>query len=402
MAPDHSASDTFILPPRLASHSLREDWDNAHFPSSCFSSAFQSPSRGVSPLHFRHHTEDPCHFTRLPYDIRLCIYELVLEIDKPRKVFIKYDQAWKDTNLSRAEKILHAAKILKEEEKQGMYLITLQEYSRDEVKHMTRTLWPSVLRVSREIRAETLELFYRKGKFYASDDPFTVPEWEARLPLEALRCLATNANLELHHICGELQQWKCLRKYLYNPDRQLYQVSDAALVEKYWGPDEAVTRRKLKSIPWKFQQKGTIKSNKLDDEELGDDELECGKTPCHPNFLLEDDNYGLHECLHHECREEYDHLMDIEDRASRDIQLRRFAAGLKQFFAKLKSKRRLTGIKEVHDWLAPWLRSPLGPFPSRLPYPEYHGGLFIGVGVNAQDQLTFLNSLRQNARNAHH
>ena len=75
-------------------------------------------------------------FGRFPYDIRLRIYELAIDVTTPRRVLIKYDKAWKGKDIYQGSQIQHAAEILKVELKNDQLRFTLRKFARDEIKVM--------------------------------------------------------------------------------------------------------------------------------------------------------------------------------------------------------------------------------------------------------------------------
>ncbi|KAF2739133.1 hypothetical protein EJ04DRAFT_519657 [Polyplosphaeria fusca] len=125
------------------------------------------------------------------------------------------------------------------------------------------------------------------AQFFAPSDPYTVPEWEARLPREALAALTQNQGLTLSHLCTEAQQWRCLRGFLYNPYRQAYHVGSPDAVARCWGKGEVEARSEMWSVPWRF--------------ELNERYREWRRKPVRLNNKIDGDGngLGLHECFWH-------------------------------------------------------------------------------------------------------
>ncbi|KAF2634936.1 hypothetical protein P280DRAFT_474231 [Massarina eburnea CBS 473.64] len=205
------------------------------------------------------------------------------------------------------------------------------------------------------------------------------------------------------HICGELQQWKCLRNYLYNPARQAYQVSAPAKVTAYWGPYEVTHRQQIKSIPWQFTELSRFQVwNKYPpghEDKMPHDHIVGSLSDMFPNHLLADHRLALHECLQYEFLQEYQRIHRIPTPQDRDPQLLHLADGMRTFLTKLVCKWALKGVLELQNWLVPWLADPLRV---RLPVVGFErvfeGGLFFGVHLFQRDMLGFVREVQRNAK----
>jgi hypothetical protein len=349
----------------------------------------------------------PRHFMDLSEAIRHRIYKLVLNLDNPHRVFVNYDREWKRLHLTQGEKIQHSAAITKIElkkpppipnrkDKQGNLIpqevehgrlsFTLREFSKDETRTMSRALWPSILRVSKEARFVGTKLFYGHATFTAPGDPWTIPEWEARLPIVALQHLSQNRSLTMEHVCCEVQQWRCLRNYLYNPLRQPYTVIDPRRLADLWGPREIDLRRQLPSTPWRFTQLYTL------DEEYDYNSL------IYPNSKLDLDS-ALHEVLHSEFLAEVQRISLSRDQDAMEAQLYHLAYGMRTFFEKMVNLEEFEGFVELAGWLETWLHNPLEAIPGPLYERRCPGGLFFGMYLWEKDILDFARDLQRNAKN---
>jgi hypothetical protein len=348
-------------------------------------------------------TRRACRFMDLSEDIRHRIYELILDLETPRRVFINYDHEWRRLHLTQGEKIQHSAAITKvelkkppprpkrrdgkeEEEEHRRLSFTLREFSKDARRHMSRSLWPSILRVSKEARFVGSKIYYECATFTAPSDPWTIPEWEARLPIEALRHLSQNRSLVMEHVCCEVQQWRCLRNYLYSPFRQSYKVIDTKRLEDLWGPNEVNLRRQLSSIPWRFTQLYTI------DEEYNYDGIH------YPNSKLDIES-ALHEVLHSEFLAEVQRIYRCRDQTVMEAQLYQLAYGMRNFFDKIVNLEEFEGFVEFAGWLQNWLSDPLGPLPGPLYEKRYAGGLFFGMHLWERDVMVFAKDMQKNSKN---
>jgi hypothetical protein len=352
-------------------------------------------------------SQRPCHFMDFSEAIRHRIYRLVLDLDNPCRVFINYDREWKRLHLTQGEKIQQTAAITKVElkksprkperkDRKGNLILqevehkrlsfNLREFSKDETRAMAQALWPSILRVSKEARCAGSKLFYSHGTFTAPSDPWTIPEWEARLPIVALQHLSQNINLTMEHICCEAQQWRCLRNYLYNPLRQPYKVIDPTRLAELWGSREPDLRHQLPSIPWRFTQLCTL------DEEYNYTSI------IYPNSKLDFDS-ALHEVLHSEFLVELQRIYRAPDQQAREAQLYHLAYGLRAFFEKIVNLEEFEGFVELAGWLEGWLNDPLGVIPEPLYARTCPGGLFFGMHLWEKDIMDFASDLQRNAKN---
>ncbi|KAF2874800.1 hypothetical protein BDV95DRAFT_299149 [Massariosphaeria phaeospora] len=345
-----------------------------------------------------------CYLYWLPYELRLRICELVLDVNIPRKVFINHSKDWKMKHLSQGAMNQHAAEIVRselkkenvgDELKKERVKFTLRENTREEIMAYNRALWPALLSVSRDMRAIATEVFYQCTPFVAPGDPYTIPAWEARLPRAALQNLAKNPNLTMEHICNETQHWRCLRGYLYNPNRQPYQIFDPDTVKEYWGDQECDWRRTLPSIAWRFTQLYTI------EQRYG------GCSTLVINSPLHDPDLSLEECFHSEILQEYQRVLDLDldDRPHpqrRNAEMRYLAKSVKKFLDMLFEYDHdlPPGFEELRHWLTPWLADPfhvaLRPMHNR----RYPGGLFFGVHLWEQDIQDFWTDVGRNAKDA--
>ncbi|KAF2791849.1 hypothetical protein K505DRAFT_363465 [Melanomma pulvis-pyrius CBS 109.77] len=356
---------------------------NPHAPSASLHG--HNPPRNSS-------TQHTCHFMRLSREMRFMIYELALDVDEPRRVFINYDQNWRNINMTQGENIQHAAAVTKVEFKRNRVgseqyherlSFTLHEFSKNERKTISRSLWPSLLRVSQETRLAGSKIFYRQTPFIAPSDPFSIPEWEARLPNTALSHLSQNTSLVMEHICGEVQQWRCLRNYLYNPLRQPYTVIDPERLAKFWGPAEAELRSQLPSIPWRFVQLHTIE-DKYNHYSNIDRNSKLGV------------EFGLHEVLHGEFLDEVQRIYRTRDQATMQAQLLHLAIGMRNFLEHIAYLEVFEGFVILAEWIGEWLDNPLGPVPAMLWSRQCAGGLFFGVHMWENDILVFLADIQRN------
>ena len=187
----------------------------------------------------------------------------------------------------------------------------------------------------------------------------------------------------MEHLCGEKEQWRCLRNYLYNASRQLYQVTFPKLVAHIWGPDSVSQRQNLNSIPWRFVQRDTLLNKyKVVTIDMND-------------MLLAEDS-TLHICFHNEFLEEVARINSIPDRLERRRQLQHLRDGIVRFF------RKFTYLEESDDWyrldlwLQEWFADPLGPAPGPLFGQRTPGGLFWGYHLFEVDVLKFLQDVHRN------
>ncbi|KAF2109531.1 hypothetical protein BDV96DRAFT_604850 [Lophiotrema nucula] len=136
-----------------------------------------------------HPAQDGSDFMRISFDVRLMIYAFAVDPSTPRRVLTSHGRDLQTADLTISEQFQHAASVLRRANPKNDRNYILHEFTKEQRRGFSRELWPVLLHVCRETRVEVMRLFYGQATFIAPSDPYTVPEWEARLPIDALKHL---------------------------------------------------------------------------------------------------------------------------------------------------------------------------------------------------------------------